>query len=310
MDEKDQEPQEPAETYQPQQIQQPEQPQPTEPAVQNPFPFTSNAEATQNTDPINNQPFVAGPMSSNELAEISKSEKRRFDKSLQKVNVVLLVFLIITFLLASNVVVLIAQEILLHFQSGTEPVRGLPTVFVILFYGPPFIIFGIITLFVARKVRSSGEKIGRTVGIAGIVFVILFVVINVASFFYMKHGEEQGAKMAEERNQQYEQQRQQELKQKQEQRQRENERKYETISISRATELINECKLTWVFYGDATKGFDYVVSELSKNEGVVLAKDDDGNPAAIYVAERAEAELIPLAKKADEHCSNFFIIDK
>jgi len=118
-------------------------------------------------------------------------------------------------------------------------------------------------------------------------------------------------KQRQEQLEQYEQQRQQELEQKQEQRQRENERDYETISISHATELINECKLRWVFYGDEAMGFDYVKSELSKeNDGVVLKKDTNGQGAAIYVAERAEAELIPLAKRAKENCSPLFIIDE
>jgi len=289
-------------------------PQHAEPIAQNPFPFTGNTEATQNTDSTNDQQYITEPMSSSELEEIANAEKQ------QEVDKSLVALLAITFAIAGLFVALILVTVLaLLFVPSSRSIAGLSTVIAIYLVGPPLLIFGIITLIKVKRAKAKGQKIGKAVrkagfflflppilwpilksknkrvGKAAIVVVVIFGIVGIfMPFLLIKLREEHDVKAAEERNQQLVER-----------------RKSETISISYASELLNGCKLKWVKYGDAIKEKDGIESELSKdNEGVALTKDYNGDPFSIYIAKRAETQLLPLAKKAENNCYNFAISDK
>jgi len=265
-----------------------------QPTAQNPFSFTGNTETTQDTGSTDGKSSTTEPISSSELTQ---SEKRKLDRSLRKLDKVdkaLLILSVITFLLALFFIVAVLGNILPGAQpSETDSLA----MFLALFYvGPPLVIFGVLTLTAARKVKSTGQRIGKTIRMAGIITAILIVVLPALSVFTLKNAE----RRSERQNQEYWDQyyREQKL--------RDERREGEAISISRAAELLESCEVSEMRYYAYRQFAHNDVEEIlnEENDGVVLANDGRGNPV-IYIAERAEAQLTPLAEEAVKNCPGF-----
>lgn len=81
---------------------------------------------------------------------------------------------------------------------------------------------------------------------------------------------------------------------------------YETITTAYTIELLNSCKLQALYYGDVVKS-ESIKSEFTKqNDGIVLVKLN-GSPYNIQIAERAKAQLLPVAENAKKSCPDFSI---
>lgn len=201
----------------------------------------------------------------------------------------LLMLLVITFLLGLCIASLVIADIQAGVLQGVpETVYGL--MISLFLFGPPFIVFGLITLGRAKRLKKDNQNIGRTIRIAGLITAIILVVSGVYSFSMSKAGDSRIDRGAQER-------------------QRAALNDNETITAEYATELLDTCKLKALYYGDTVKS-ESIKSEFSKqNDGIVLVKID-GLPYNIQIAERTKAQLLPIAENADKNCPNFSINGK
>lgn len=220
------------------------------------------------------------PMSNSQIQQLSTSEKPKLIKSL-------LALLVITFWLGLSFVGLVVGDIRAGVLRG-EPETGWGIFFALWLVGPPFLIFGPITLIRVRKLRADGQKIGQTVKMSGVITAILLVISGVYSIGMSKYEDyasrdrkKQGQHQAALNNN-------------------------ETITAEYATKLLNTCKLEAFYYGDIVKS-EKIKAEFNKpNDGIVLVKLN-GSPYNIQIAERAKAQLLPIAENAKNNCPSFTI---
>lgn len=233
----------------------------------------------QPTNEAVNPVIVSQPMSQSQLEQLSKSEKPKLIKSL-------LALLVITFWLGLSFLGLVLGDVEAGILRG-EPETGWGILFALFFVGPPLLIVGLITLIRVIRLRKDGHKIGRTVKMAGIVTAILLL-ISVTYSFGMSKYEDYAS-----RDRKAQSQRQAELN------------KPEAITISYATELLNTCKVKAFYYGDIVKSEEIKAEFNKSNDGVVLVKL--AGPYNIQIADRAKAELLPVAENAKKNCEKFTI---
>ena len=146
---------------------------------------TSNTEMTQNTGPANSRPSTFEPIGSSELENVNSGK--------QKVDIALLVFLVMTFWLALLSVAIIFAI------TGDE--SGLSWMIALFFIWPMLLVSLIASLINIRRVESIGQKLGKTVKMAGIVIAIMFAVFSIFGLAG-RLAEDYGKRKAEELNQQ------------------------------------------------------------------------------------------------------------
>jgi len=204
-----------------------------------------------------------------------------------KVNKSLVALLVVTFLLGANFIGLILGDVFAGVLSGKAE-TGWGVMAAVFFVGPPLLVFGAITLLRIRRFKNNGQKIGRTIKLAGIISAVILAVYGLFIFGIYKYDEYSS------RNEKAQAVRQHELN------------KNETITIAYATELLSSCKVRAYYYGDIIKSSS-IKSELAKqNVGVVLVKLN-GSPNNIQVSNDANVQLLAIAENAKKICSKFSI---